>query len=118
MKLTEVYLTGVMFPDAYRQKAHELQSKRTQLDGEARAVGLKAEVLRQYVTKALELATSMFDLYDQFSDTRRAELLHRVFRQVVIGADGVLGYTLRPPFDHLQDGTSPTAQATAVVSTA
>lgn len=45
------------------------------------------------------LATSLWDLYQQFQDAKRTELLRAVFETVAIGPEGVVGFTLKPPFD-------------------
>ena len=49
----------------------------------------------------MQLATSLWDLYEQFDDTKRAELLRGVFNAIVLDHNGVVGVTLKPPFAHM-----------------
>ena len=46
-------------------------------------------------------SASLWDLYEQFDDTKRAELLRGVFNAIVLDHNGVVGVTLKPPFDEL-----------------
>ena len=72
----------------------------------------------------LKFATSLSDLYDQLAESERVELLRGVFGSIVLGAEGVVGFTRESPFDRIVSATTKAAAmseraqglATAIVS--
>jgi hypothetical protein len=74
------------------------------------------------VNRALDIATSLWDLYEPLNEPRRAVLLNHVCVAIVLDHAGVAGFTLlKPPFDRLMlPGKSPDvgALATHVIAAA
>jgi site-specific DNA recombinase len=114
-RLTEVFLAGQLSPAAYQQKAFELRSKRDRLERDAQAARLPTNVLQERAKRSLDISTSMYDLYEQWDDWRRSELLKLIFTGVVLGGDGVVGFGLRPPFDTVQSARPVEEQANAIL---
>jgi hypothetical protein len=59
------------------------------------------EALAAKVVQILRIATSCADLYEKMSEEKRIELLRAVLKTVVLGPEGVVGFTLNPPFDRV-----------------
>jgi hypothetical protein len=102
MRLTEAFTAGDLSANSYKEKAADLRNTRSRLQRDMERLAASPESLRTHVTKTLQLASSLFDLYDQFNDIRRVELLRTVFKSIVLSAEGIMGFTLQPPFDALQ----------------
>ena len=102
MRLTEAFTAGDVSANSYKEKAADLRNTRSRLQRDLERLTVSPESLRSRVTKSLQLATSLFDLYEQFNDIRRVELLRTVFKSIVLGPEGIMGFTLQPPFDALQ----------------
>jgi site-specific DNA recombinase len=117
-KLTEIFLAGHLSPEVYQQKAFALRSRQSQLERDVQATAAPTGQLQERVRKSLDLSTSMGDLYEQFDDWRRRELLKAVFTGVVLGADGLVGYSLRAPFASLRESHSAGARAEAILDAA
>jgi hypothetical protein len=101
IRLTEAFTSGDLSPATYKLKSDELRARRSRLI-QHRARGVPdAQHLMAKVARTLEIAASLKDLYDAFSDDRRAALLREVFSAVVLSSDGITGFVLRPPFDEL-----------------
>jgi hypothetical protein len=100
--LTNDFAAGEISPSAYSNRTSELERRRKALDDERAAVGVNPDALRSAVHRVLEIATSLCELYERFDDRRQAELLRAVFETVVIGQQGIVGYTLRPPFGTIE----------------
>ena len=103
LKLTEAFARGDLSPEGYRQRALHLRSRRVEIEEIVNRQPMSTEQLTSRIKKALELATSIWDLYAPLDDERRNELLRAVFQTIVVGPEGVLGFSLRPPFDRLQN---------------
>jgi site-specific DNA recombinase len=106
MKLTEAFMAGDMSPNAYKTATATLRHDSAEVDASASRTGADPDALRTKVREVLRLATSLWDVYEILNDVRRADLLHSVFKSIVIGPDGVAGFTLKTPFDILSPGPS------------
>jgi hypothetical protein len=75
--------------------------RRTRLASD-RARGLPDPVqLTAKAARILDVATSLRDFHDTFSNDERASLFRDVFSTIVISSEGIVGYTLRKPFNEL-----------------
>jgi hypothetical protein len=113
--LTEAFANGDLTPERYRTTSDGLRHRRADIEGHLSREPLPAAQLRQRVGKALELATSVWDLYGPLDDARRTDLLKAVFKTIVLGPEGILGFSLRAPLDTLHDGNHPGRQAASLV---
>ena len=109
MRLTDGFTIGDVSPALYKGRIAQIRSQRSTLEHASERTSASAEQLAEGVARALQLASSLVDLYEQFDDVRRAELLRDVFSAVVLDHNGVVGVTLKPPFDELM---KPSAIAT------
>jgi site-specific DNA recombinase len=100
-RLTDGFVAGDVSPDAYKRKLEDLQVERGRLEGEVNRVSVSSERLLTAVTRALDVAGSLGDLYETFDDERRAVLLRTVFKAVIVDSTGIVGVKLNPPFDAL-----------------
>jgi len=101
MRLTEAFTAGYMNPDLYRAKAEKLRSARNRIQAQITAPSTTASTLAAKIARTLQLANSLWDLYTSLADDRQASLLREVFGTIVLSADGIVGFTLNPPFDQL-----------------
>lgn len=113
--LANIFLSGHLVSTDYRHKIEELRTEKTLIATTIRTLNMPAEVLRARVTQSLELSTALVDLYRPMNDQRRAEFLSGIFSAVIVGADGLVGFNLRPPFDRLQSGPSVDSRAAALL---
>lgn len=101
MKVTSAFTANDMPSNLYKTTMEQLRARRTAIDADmARATADPAQ-LSARVARTLQIANSMWDLYDSLSDVKRAELVRQVFRTIVLSADGIVGFTLNTPFDGL-----------------
>ena len=100
-KLTESFMASDISSKVYQAAAAKLRQEQTRIEADLSRVNVDADQLRGRVQETLRLATSLSDLYEMLNDVRRAELLRAVFSVVVLGPEGVVGFTLKPPFDEL-----------------
>lgn len=121
MELTEVFAGSTRVSAAdYGSRVEELRAQRAAI---ANAIsGAKAnpsEILKE-VDQILDLATSMRDIYESLSDGKRPELLRLVFKTIVLGSDGVMGFSLTPAFEALSSSAAksenPVASAEALLT--
>ena len=117
-KATDVFLAGDLSPSLYQQKAHGLKSARLRVEREIQGFTLTRESLVAKVAKILDFSTSLFDLYEAVSGARQSELLTAVFSNIVLGADGLVGFALKPPFDDVPGRQSVDSQAQAIIRAA
>jgi hypothetical protein len=101
MRLTDGFATGALSSDVYKARVAEIRTQRAELNRVAEREAVPPDQLAQAVSHILAMATSLWDLYEQFDDWRRADLLRVVFKTVVLDERGVIGMTLKPPFDQL-----------------
>ena len=101
MRLTDGFTAGDISPAIYKVKIAEIRTQQAILEHASERTSVSAERLAEAVARTLQLATSLWDLYEQFDDTKRAELLRSVFNAIVLDHHGVVGVTLKPPFDEL-----------------
>jgi site-specific DNA recombinase len=98
LRLTDAFTTGDLSPEAFRTKTLTIRTRRGELDAAAAHQRRDpADVVKQ-VRQVLATATSLWDLYDKLDDPKRSELLRTVFSSIVLGADGIAGFSLKPPF--------------------
>lgn len=101
MRLTDGFTAGDVSPAIYKAKIAEIREKQMTLEKAFERTSVSPERLADTVARTLQLATSLWDLYEQFDDTKRVELLRSVFKAIVLDHNGVTGVTLKPPFDEL-----------------
>ncbi|MDB5388758.1 MAG: recombinase family protein [Planctomycetaceae bacterium] len=101
MRLTDGFTTGDVSPALYKARIAQIRSQRSRLEEASDRTSISAEQLAERVAHALQLATSVADLYEAFDELKRAELLRTVFSAIVLDHNGVVGVTLKPPFDDL-----------------
>jgi site-specific DNA recombinase len=101
MKLTEAFMAGDMSTNTYKAATATLRGESAEVETQTSRTGADPDTLRTKVKDILRLATSLWDVYEDLNDERRAELLRSVFQAIVIGPDGVVGFTLKAPFDVL-----------------
>jgi site-specific DNA recombinase len=101
MKLTEAFMKGDMSSNAYKTATATLRQETAEVETQTSRTGADPDTVRAKVKDILRLATSLWDVYEDLNDERRAELLRSVFQAIVIGPDGVVGFTLKAPFDVL-----------------
>jgi len=104
--LTELFIDGSLSSDEFRRRSYNTQEQQRQFEERLKALALPPDVLQQRVSQLLAFATSLWDLYVHIHEWRRSDLLRIVFASVVVGGDGVMGFTLRPPFDTMTSGTT------------
>jgi hypothetical protein len=101
MHLTEAFTAGDLSPEAYAAGTTRLRTARRALDVEDARPDVNPAQLAAAVVQTLQLATSLWDLYEQLTEERRAELLRSVFATVVLDREGIAGFTLKAPFNAL-----------------
>jgi hypothetical protein len=101
MRLTQLFTSGDMSADVYKAQGATIRKRRVEILEQLGRTNVTRQALIAKIDDTLKLATSLWDLYEQLSDARQVELLRSVFAALVIGADGVVGFTLKPPFDRL-----------------
>lgn len=101
MGLAEAFSDGELPPKAYASRTADIRREKLELAAQARSGSVGHAKLAERVAKTLQVATSLWDLYEQLEDGRRSELLRTVFKTVVLDRAGIAGFTLKPPFDRL-----------------
>lgn len=101
IRLTEAFTAGDISPDVYKPKSAELRKRRSQVIAQLARPVLARDVLVNRLDEILKLATSLSDIYEQLPDSKRVELLQGVFETLVLGPEGVAGFTLKEPFDRI-----------------
>lgn len=101
MRLTQSFTSGDTSPDVYKAQGSTIRKRRLEILERLGRTNVTREALVAKVDDTLKLATSLWDLYEQLSDAKQVELLRGVFTALVISAEGVVGFTLKPPFDRL-----------------
>jgi len=113
LKLTDAFTRGELDSAAYRARSIQLRSRRLELEGLVNRPPVPEAELNARITRTLDLATSVWDLYSGLDDHRRNELVRAVFRTIVLGPEGIIGWSLNPPFDGLQESTASDVQTMA-----
>lgn len=122
MELTEAFAGGTRVSAAdYGARVEELRAQRAAIaNAISGAQASPSEVLKE-VDRILDLATSIRDIYESLSDGKRPELLRLVFKTIVLGSDGIMGFSLTPAFEALSSRDSklanPVASAEALLTT-
>ena len=101
MTLTEGFVAGTVATDAYQLLASKLRAQHAALESQLGRAQIPGDDLMSRVRDVLGLAASFWDLYVKLSGPRQQELLKRVFDAIVLGPEGLVGYSLRAPFDSL-----------------
>jgi DNA invertase Pin-like site-specific DNA recombinase len=113
LQLTEAFSLGTISPSAYRERAGQLRQRRVDIDNVVDAPPISDEQLTARITKTLDLATSVWDLYLPLDEARRNELLRAVFHTIVLGPEGIIGFSLNPPFNKVSHGADSDARTVA-----
>jgi hypothetical protein len=123
MELTEAFAGGTRVSSAdYGARVEELRAQRVAIGNAiSGAQANPSEVLKE-VDRILDLATSIRDIYESLSDRKRPELLRLVFKTIVLGSGGIIGFSLTPAFEALSSRdssklASPVASAEALLTT-
>ena len=114
-KLSEAFLAGSLAPTAYQKDSQLLKAEHERLATSVLSMARDPAASKARVKRTLDVSTTMFDLHQTLDDARRLELLHTLFAQVILGADGVVGHVLKAPFDEIHGAGSPAARASALV---
>lgn len=101
MKLTEGFVAGTVATDAYQHLASKLREQHAAIESQLSRARVPTGQLMSRVRDILGLAVSLWDLYVKLSGPQQQELLKRVFDAIVLGPEGLVGFTLRAPFDSL-----------------
>jgi hypothetical protein len=101
MRLTDAFTDGDVSPELYKRKTSELRTKRTQLEEDSTRLSIDPQSVVARVKEILDVATALWDLYEAFDDSKRAELIRSVFSSIVLGNEGIVGFSLNAPFDKL-----------------
>jgi Recombinase zinc beta ribbon domain len=99
-RLTDAFAAADLEPEKYTAKMTELKHARSTAE-RLLGGGQRLDDTAQAVGKALDVASSLGDLYDRLDDYKKAELLRCVFRVIVLDHRGVVGYSLQPQFSTL-----------------
>src|SRR6266508_759699 len=105
MRLTDAFTGGDVAPNTYNAKIQELRAKREEIRQLDTTAPTTPEQLAEVVSRTLQLATSVWDLYEPMNEMRKATLLRNVFATIVLDHEGVAGFTLKPPFDNLMSSS-------------
>ena len=101
VRLAEAFTAEDISPKAFVATVSKIKGARAQLEHDlARPVPTAAD-LSTRVARTVQVASCLWDLYEQMNEPRRIELLRNVFKAVVLDRDGIAGFTLNPPFDKL-----------------
>jgi DNA invertase Pin-like site-specific DNA recombinase len=101
MRLTDAFTDGDVSPEIYKSKTADLRTKRIQLEEDSTRLSIDPAAVGAKVKETLDVATALWDLYEAFDDAKRAELLRSVFSSIVLGHEGIVGFSLKAPFDKL-----------------
>jgi hypothetical protein len=88
-------------PEIYKSKTADLRTKRIRLEDDLKQLSIDPAALAARVKETLDVATALWDLYEALDDTKRADLVRSVFSSIVLGHEGIVGFSLKPPFDKL-----------------
>ena len=102
MQLTAAFTAGDIAPNTYKAEIADVRAKRAAL-GDEPPVAV-SDRLAVSVMRTLQLASSFWDLYQPLDDRMKQQMVHAVFKTVVLDHEGITGYTLNPPFDELMSG--------------
>jgi len=117
MRLAEGFTAGEIPSQVYNGEVASLRSRREDLAKLASSAPPTPEQLAESVGRTLQLASSLWDLYEPMNEMRRAALLKNVFTAIVLDHTGVTGFTLRPPFAELMKARTSDLQPGEVATT-
>ncbi len=109
MRLTESFVAGDVTTTAYKETGLRLRTDVNRIDSELARLEQSPSALLERVNELLARATSIWELHDELNEVRQVELLRSVIRTVVLDKGGVVGFTLRPPFDLIFKEGAPAA---------
>lgn len=116
MRLTESFVAGEVSASAYKDAGTKIRTDLQRVDAELSRLEQSPSAILQRVEELLARATSIKELHDELNETRQVELLRSVIRTVVLDKGGVVGFTLRPPFDAIfKEGRSSVADRPASI---
>jgi hypothetical protein len=87
--------------EQYKAMGDEFRIQRARLTTDLAKATVDPTAILALVAERLAVATTLWDLYQQFDEERRVTLLRTVFGFIVIGSDGIVGHTFKAPFDAL-----------------
>lgn len=120
LELTEEFSHGTLTSESFRARTSRLRDRAEEIDAFLKRSPISDSALLDRVTKTIELAASLWDLYQPLDLGRRQQLISTVFRTIVLGPEGILGHSLNTPFDKISKAgeTDSTAVANALVDIA
>lgn len=98
-RLTQGFIAGEVSSDAYKLSAAELKGHVVDAERSINRLQQNPGELMRRVEGVVAKAATISELREQLDERRRVEILRAVFDTVVLDASGVVGFTLRPPFD-------------------
>jgi site-specific DNA recombinase len=101
VQLAEAFTAEDVAPKAFVAKAAKLREAKSRVEDDINRSVPNADDLFSKVAKIVQIATSLWDLYERLDDFRRADFLRSVFKSVILDHDGIAGFTLKSPFDAL-----------------
>ncbi len=99
MRLTEGFVSGDIPSNAYKTTGTKLKEELGRVETECSRLQRSPNEILTAVEEMLSRAATIWELHEQLNETRRIELLRSVFQTVVLNETGMVGFTLRPPFD-------------------
>jgi site-specific DNA recombinase len=101
MRLTEAFVAGDVSPAVYRVKAADLRTKQVGLQLRIDRTAVDPDAQIGDIRNKLKMAASIWDVYQSLDDLQKAGFLRSVFESIVSGPEGIIGFSLKTPFDKL-----------------
>lgn len=101
-RLTELFLAGDVPSETYRETSTKIKVAINQVQTNLHKLQIDQTDIMKRVEGTLRQTETVADLHSQLNDTHQAQLLRAVFDTVVLDETGVVGFTLRPPFDSIR----------------
>ncbi len=98
-RLTETFIAGEVSSEAYKTTAAKLKADVATTETEIVRLQQNPKEIMGRVEQVVRRAATISELKDQLNESRRIELLRVVFENIVLDETGVIGFTLRSPFD-------------------
>jgi len=101
MRLTEAFTSGSVSPEIYKKQIEQFRERRKKAEAFSERPKLSRESLVTHVEEILRVATSVEDLRGQLPARHQADVVRAVFKTIILGSDGIVGFVLQSPFDKL-----------------